>query len=269
MDINQYVVLLVEDEPGQLELTRMALEQTGEFRVVAVSTAKKALELMTKDHFDAIVSDYQMPGMNGIELLRSIRATDNRTPFLLFTGRGREEIAIAALNEGADFYVRKGMDMEAQFAELRNAIVQVVKRKGAEALVSEIMRSAPILMMVMDIDRRIYAPNDLVIEFAHLPLGRIVGKPCGTAFKCIHSTENEKGCGFSSSCGGCNIWRSVQRTITLKERWRRVVAVIQSEVDGVRRDVRILVSTSPIHAFGRDLALVCFEDVSELTEEPC
>ena len=269
MDINQYVVLLVEDEPGQLELTRMALEQTEEIRVVAVSTAKKALEMMTKDHFDAIVSDYQMPGMDGIELLRSIRATGDPTPFLLFTGRGREEIAIAALNEGADFYVRKGMDMEAQFAELRNAIIQVVKRKGAEALVSEIFKSSPVLMLVMDIDRKIYAPNNIVIEFAHLPLGRIVGTPCGTTFQCVHSTENEKGCGFSSSCGQCNIWRSVQTTITLKERCKRVAASITSEVDGVRRDTHLLVSTSPIHAFGRDLALVCIEDVSDLKEEVC
>ena len=269
MNHHQYMVLLVEDEPGQMELTKMALEQEEDIRVVGVRSADKALELLAKEHFDAVVSDYQMPGMDGIELLRKIRSSDNPIPFLLFTGRGREEVAIAALNEGADFYIRKGMDMDSQFAELRNAIIQVVKRKGAEALVSEIFRNAPLLMMVMDIDRHIYAPNNMVIEFTHLPLTNIIGKPCGTAFKCVHSTENEKGCGFSSSCKDCVIWNSVERTINKKEHRRRVEGVIRSELDGAVKDIRVLVSTSPIRAFGRDLALVCIEDMDEIKDKVC
>ncbi len=262
-------MLLVDDEPDQLELTRIALEENKEIKVTAVSSAKNALDLISEQKFDAIVSDYQMPAMDGIELLKTLRGSGNNIPFLLFTGRGREEIAIAALNDGADFYIRKGMDMESQFAELRNAIIQVVKRRGAETLVLEIFQSSPILMMVMDIDRRIYAPNNLVSEFAHMPLPNLVGMPCGMAFKCVHSTENEKGCGFSSSCAQCNIWGSVQRTIALKERCKRVEAIIVSEINGVREEVSILVSTSPIHAFGRDLALVCIEDGYGIKEEVC
>ena len=50
--------------------------------------------------FDAIISDYQMPGMNGIDFLKKVPASGNSIPFILFSGRGREEVVIQALNEG-------------------------------------------------------------------------------------------------------------------------------------------------------------------------
>ncbi len=60
-----------------------------------------------------------MPGMDGIQLLKALRDSGDRTPFILFTGRGREEVAIEALNHGADFYLQKGGNVEVQFAELK------------------------------------------------------------------------------------------------------------------------------------------------------
>ena len=56
-----------------------------------------------------------MPVMDGISLLKSIRQRDGDIPFILFTGRGREEVVIDALNNGADFYIQKGGDIKAQF----------------------------------------------------------------------------------------------------------------------------------------------------------
>jgi len=79
-----------------------------------------------------IVSDYQMPGMTGIELLATLRESGDTTPFIIFTGRGREEIVIEALNNGADFYVQKGGYPKAQFAELAHKIRHAASRKEAE-----------------------------------------------------------------------------------------------------------------------------------------
>ena len=59
-----------------------------------------------------------MPDMNGIEFLKKVRASGNTIPFVLFTGRGREEVVIEALNEGANFYLQKGGEPKSQFAEL-------------------------------------------------------------------------------------------------------------------------------------------------------
>ena len=73
----------------------------------------EALQKIDQYPYDVIVSDYQMPEKDGIELLKQVRATRPSLPFILFTGRSREEIAIQALNEGADFYIQKAGDPKA------------------------------------------------------------------------------------------------------------------------------------------------------------
>ena len=80
-----------------------------------------------------IVSDYEMPYVNGIEFLKLLRGAGNTTPFIIFSGRGREDVVIEALNFGADFYIQKGGDPKAQFVELKNQILHIVQRKRAEA----------------------------------------------------------------------------------------------------------------------------------------
>jgi PAS domain S-box-containing protein len=77
-----------------------------------------------------------MSDMDGIAFLKKLKASGNLTPFIIFTGRGREEVVIEALNNGADFYIQKGGDIKAQFAELSNKIrYAVTRRKAEEALI--------------------------------------------------------------------------------------------------------------------------------------
>ena len=73
-----------------------------------------------------------MPGMNGIELLKTIRASGFDIPFIIFTGRGREEVVVDALNAGADFYLQKGGRPKPQFAELSNVIRHLVEKTNAK-----------------------------------------------------------------------------------------------------------------------------------------
>lgn len=129
-------VVYIDDEPRLLEITKDFLEISGEINVDTEESAVTALGRIPQNSYDVIVSDYQMPEMDGIELLKAIRRTGDKTPFILFTGRGREEVAIEALNCGADFYLQKGGDPKVQFRELKNAIFQLSQRKNAEALVA-------------------------------------------------------------------------------------------------------------------------------------
>jgi len=125
-------VLCVDDETVLLDVTRVFLERTGEFSVATSISAQEAIALLADHSYDAIVSDYQMPGMDGLALLKHIRAEKNAVPFILFTGKGREEVAIEALNLGADFYLQKGGEPKSQYAELANKIRQAVQRREAE-----------------------------------------------------------------------------------------------------------------------------------------
>lgn len=125
-------VLYVDDEPSLLTIGKIYLERSRKFKVTTVASATEALSLLSRDWFDIVVSDYEMPEMDGIEFLKVLRGQKNNIPFIIFTGRGREEVVIEALNEGADFYLQKGGDPASQFTELIHKIQQAVEKKREE-----------------------------------------------------------------------------------------------------------------------------------------
>ncbi|HWQ63078.1 MAG TPA: PocR ligand-binding domain-containing protein [Methanospirillum sp.] len=125
-------VLTVDDEPTLLEVGRLFLERMSDITVETASSGKEALELLGGRPYDAIIADYDMPEMSGIELLHIVRSRFGDLPFILFTGKGRESVAIDALNAGADFYLQKGGDPRSQYVELASNVRQAVRRKLAE-----------------------------------------------------------------------------------------------------------------------------------------
>lgn len=125
-------VLHVDDEPAFLDISNFFLAQSGNFTVDTVSSSSEALTLLNLKAYDAVISDYQMPGMNGIAFLKAVRERFGDLPFILFTGRGREEVVIDAINNGADFDIQKGGDVKAEFAELAHKIRQAVRRRETE-----------------------------------------------------------------------------------------------------------------------------------------
>lgn len=132
-----FSVLYVDDEPELLQIGKIFLERHGKFRVDTATSASEGLKLLKSGTYEAIVSDYQMPVMDGIAFLKKIRAAGNTLPFIIFTGRGREEVVIQALNEGADFYLQKGGEAKSQFAELAHKIRQAVEHRRADKKVSD------------------------------------------------------------------------------------------------------------------------------------
>jgi PAS domain S-box-containing protein len=128
-------VLYIDDEPDLLDLGKLFLERGGKFTVTITGSAREGLQHLSRTSFDAVISDYQMPDMDGIELLKQVRSLYGNLPFILFTGRGREEVVIEAINHGVDFYLQKGGPPAAQFAELKHKLsVAVERRRTVDAL---------------------------------------------------------------------------------------------------------------------------------------
>ncbi len=125
-------ILYVDDELGLLEIAKLYLEESGEFSVTTIDSVSAALDLLGKEKFDVIISDYQMPGKDGIQFLVEVRTRFGKIPFILFTGKGREEVVIQAINSGADFYLQKGGEPESQFAELSHKTHSAISRKRAD-----------------------------------------------------------------------------------------------------------------------------------------
>ncbi|MFW9932279.1 MAG: PAS domain S-box protein [Candidatus Thorarchaeota archaeon] len=120
-------VLFVDDNENMLKVVKQYIEQLDpEFEIVAVDSAEKGLGELDSRYFSVIVSDYQMPFMDGLEFLEKVRENHSDIPFIIFTGRSREEIAIKALNLGAAYYVEKGGDPKSQYQELVHIIRSLV-----------------------------------------------------------------------------------------------------------------------------------------------
>ena len=105
-------VLIIDDEEEVLGVIRLFLERFGDMTVRTTGSAKESLALLNDQTFDAIIVDYDMPEINGIEFLKILRSKGDTTPVIIFTGIGRENAAIEALNNGANFYLKKGEEIQ-------------------------------------------------------------------------------------------------------------------------------------------------------------
>lgn len=131
-EADKITVLLVDDEVGLTGIAKRFLERSGECRVDIANSAADAFVLLKKIQYDAVVSDYLMPDMDGITFLKAVRSVNTSIPFIVFTGKGREEVVIEALNSGADFYLQKGGEPAAQFTELMSKIRKGVEQRRAQ-----------------------------------------------------------------------------------------------------------------------------------------
>jgi PAS domain S-box-containing protein len=161
-------ILYVDDELDLLDIGKMFLEESGEFTVTTTDSAASALELIRMEKFDAIVSDYQMPGMDGIRLLIEVRATYGKIPFILFTGKGREDVVVQAINSGVDFYLQKGGEPCAQFAELSHKILAAFQHREDELKVTAINRLYAVLSATNKAIVRIHDKKALLNEVCRI-----------------------------------------------------------------------------------------------------
>jgi PAS domain S-box-containing protein len=134
-------VLLVDDDEGLVELAQEYVRQRhDDITVRATRRGDEVLaELERTDDVDCVVSDYQMPGMDGIELLEAVRARWPDLPFILFTGQGSEDIAERAIKADATDYVQKGTGTT-QFAVLVNRIRNATAQYRAETELRRLSR---------------------------------------------------------------------------------------------------------------------------------
>ena len=129
---NSLQVLHVDDEPELANLVVEFLERTDErFTVQTVTSATEGLGRLADHQFDCIVSDYDMPGLDGIEFLEQVREEYPDLPFVLFTGKGSEEIASEAISAGVTDYLQKRSGAS-QYELLATRIENAVEKHRAQ-----------------------------------------------------------------------------------------------------------------------------------------
>ncbi|WP_409199253.1 PAS domain S-box protein [Methanospirillum lacunae] len=190
-------VLHVDDECGLLEAVKLSLEDTGACIVDTAESAELAIEMFRSHPYDAIISDYAMPGTNGIDLLKQVRKEFGDIPFILYTIIPREDVLIEAINYGVTFYLQKGTEQGLQTAELVHVIDQAVTRRITEqALLESENRYRTIIENIIDVYYRTDSEGTLVfISPSVLPmlgynsLDELLGRKTGEFWK--HPSERD------------------------------------------------------------------------------
>ena len=167
-------LLHVDDDSVILELAGLFLSKAGDFSVDTATSGESAIGMLSRQEYDAIVSDYTMPGCSGLELLKYVREKDKNTPFLIFSDYNDEEVVIDALTSGADFFLPKGLHVRSQFIQLEHAIRESVMRRRAEKQHDDVsarlkvmeaaIRGSPHPLCFCDIYGRIRFANRASIE---------------------------------------------------------------------------------------------------------
>ncbi|MCW3989191.1 MAG: GAF domain-containing protein [Candidatus Bathyarchaeota archaeon] len=155
-------VLHVDDEPEQCVFVKLFIKEFDpSLEVESAPSPIDALRLLEERSFDCVVSDYQMPGMDGVELARRIRETSG-IPFILYTGRGSEEVAERAFGVGVDDYIRKEIHPTHYQVLARRIRSAVEERKALEELIRSEERYRTLLEQLPDPvtvrigDKRVY-----------------------------------------------------------------------------------------------------------------
>ena len=125
-------VLLAEDDRAIRNALERALTLEG-YRVTAVADGVEALAQAHKTPPDVLVLDVMMPGIDGLQVCRVLRAEGDRTPILMLTALVETQDRIAGLDAGADDYVVKPFDVEEVFARLRALLRRTTETNGAVA----------------------------------------------------------------------------------------------------------------------------------------
>jgi PAS domain S-box-containing protein len=144
-------VLHVDDDPSLQEITKlMLLDLNSSFDIDWACCVDEAFKKLSAGNYDVVVSDYEMPKKTGLQFLQELRKQKNNIPFILFTGKGREEVAIQALNLGANGYHNKQGSPETVYGELAHYIIQQVNHQNAEKLLEDNQDRAQRLFSAMN-----------------------------------------------------------------------------------------------------------------------
>ncbi|KTG10265.1 hypothetical protein AUR64_11840 [Haloprofundus marisrubri] len=244
-------VLCVDDDASLRALTTAHLERQG-LSVVTAPDGPTALDTLATEEFDGVVSDFEMPAMDGLELLEEVRTRHGSLPFVLFTARGSEKLASRAISAGVTDYIRKkgGAD---QFELLANRTANYVSQYRAERALDrseeryrQLVETSPSPIGIYTEDSRLAYVNEAAVGyFGAEDADDLVGL---SIFELVDESD----------------FREARRRSRRVFEDRAVAAPSELHLRGLDgRPLHAVLATAPITFEGDDAAQIVLNDVTE------
>ena len=204
-------LLLVEDSENDARLMLRALERQGlAIEGVRVETGEELAARLDEGSWDLVLSDYHLPRFDGLEALQLVRARDEDIPFVMVSGRGGEELAVAAMRAGAnDFLLKDHLSRLAHIVQREMRDVEI--RRAQRASESELRRlsmaisQVPDAILITDPDGRIVYANPALESVSGFTLAEMVGRTPRI---------------FQSGRHDAEFYRNLHTTVANRETWR-------------------------------------------------
>lgn len=173
------LVLHVDDDPGFRSITEDVLSREMNTIVVeSCSDTSDGIERLEEGNVDCVVSDYDMPGMNGLEFVEHVRSLYSDLPFILFTGKGSEEIASDAISAGVTDYIQKGGGFD-RFDRLVNSIhnaVEYARASRARQRHHEAIETAQVGISILEDDGEFIYVNEAYANLYRYERDELIGE---------------------------------------------------------------------------------------------
>ncbi|WP_232688737.1 hybrid sensor histidine kinase/response regulator [Halobacterium zhouii] len=176
---DQIRVLHVDDESGFAEMAAEFLEREDDrIEVLTATSAAAGHEVLRERDVDCVVSDYDMPGTNGIAFLEAVREDHPELPFVLFTGKGSEEVASEAISAGATDYLQKegGTDQYTILANRVSNYVDTADAKTQRQRQLDAIEAAEEGISILDSDECFIYLNEAYADLYGYDIDELVGE---------------------------------------------------------------------------------------------
>jgi len=266
-------VLIVEDsEDDALLLVRQLSLGGFEPAHLRVDTGPAMIEALDHRDWDLVLADFSMPRFSAPAALEILRNRGLDLPFIIVSGAIGEETAVEAMRAGAHDYIMKdnlARLVPAINRELAEARVRAERRQIRQALterqaeLAAIFDNSPIVMILVDPDSVVRQVNRAAIELSNYKPGEILGLRSGQVLGCIHALDGGRHCGAGEVCQACGIRKAVQETFQTCAGCFRREATLRFRRNGEITEAHFLVSTTALNVSGKDMVLICLEDVTD------
>ncbi|MBA7632848.1 Adaptive-response sensory-kinase SasA [subsurface metagenome] len=269
MENTKYKVLLLEDDKiDQMAFKRLVQNKGLPYDYTIAGSVEEARSILGSERFDIVIADYLLGDGTAFDILHLVK----NTPVIFVTGAGNEEIATEAWKAGAYDYLIKDHTrnyLKAVPITIKNAIKHREmeetldrKQKNLEA----IFDAVPVGMLLVDENMIVKRVNDAIRQIVGREYLQIINQRVGNALRCVNSTYNEKGCGYSPACAACPLRKAIESVLDLEESVREVEIHPTLKADNKEITPWLRLSAEPVVIDGHKHVVVAVDDITDRKE---